>query len=396
MTRKPKLGSIYLRGEIWWLKYHRNGQCFRESSKSTVYADAERLLKRRLGEIVSGKFSGLEPERIQIRRLTDLVIQDYKENGKKTLSGVESKLELHILPQFGNVRVADFGTQHIRRYVALRKQEKAANATINRELAVIKRAFNLGAKHDPPMVTRLFFIPNLAENNVRGGFLSHDDYVKLRYELPEAIRPLLVVGYHTGVRLGELRCLRWKQVELKAGRITLDPGTTKNKDGRTLPIYGEMGPWLSIMYTAREESATNCEFVFQRAGEKIGEFYKSWRSACKRAGVPGLLFHDLRRAAVRNMVRAGISEKIAMKISGHRSRSVFDRYDIVNERDLVEAAAKLDRYLGRSLGTILGTIDDPKVHNNTVAGANPLLTKENFGGPCWIRTNDQRIMSPLH
>ena len=355
-TRKLKLGSLYQRGAVWWLKYHSNGRVYRESSKSEVYADAERLLKRRLGDIVTGKFGGLQPERIKVKQLTDLVLQEYRENGKSSVADVESRLRLHILPQLGAVRLADFGTQHVRRYIALRQQQEAANASINRELAILKRAFSLGVKNDPPLLNRLIYVPMLAENNIRTGFLNHDNYVKLRNELPEAIRPLFVVGYHIGARLGELLALRWRQVDLKAGRITLDPGTTKNDEGRTLPIYGEMASWLSMQQSIQEQSCPDCEFVFQRGGEQIGEFYRSWRSACKRAGVPGLLFHDLRRTAVRNMIRAGISEKIAMKISGHKSRSVFDRYDIVNDRDLVEAAAKLENYLGKSLGTVLGTV----------------------------------------
>ena len=136
--------------------------------------------------------------------------------------------------------------------------------------------------------------------------------------------------------------------------------------------------------------------MFQRGGLKIGEFYKSWRSACKRAGVAGLLFHDLRRTAIRNMVRAGISEKVAMKISGHKSRSVFDRYDIVNERDLMEAAAKLDRFIRPSTGTISGTVSDFGGTRPGEINPKSLSEKEMIGGPCWIRTNDQRIMSPLH
>jgi integrase len=395
VARKPKLGSIYQRGGVWWLKYYRNGKPFRESSRSHIYAEAERMLKRRLGELVTGKFTGLEPERIRVRQLTDLVVQEYKENGRSSLPDIESRLKLHLLPQLGDIRVAEFGTQHVKRYVALRQREEAANASINRELAIVKRAFNLGFRNDPPLVNRLVYIPTLAENNVRTGFLNHDTYTKLRNELPESVRPLFVVGYHTGARIGELIHLRWKQVDLAARRITLDPGTTKNREGRTLPIYGEMHAWLSMQQTVQQETSPDCDSVFQRWGRTMGEFYKSWRSACKRAGVPGLLFHDLRRTAVRNMVRAGISEKVAMKISGHKTRSVFDRYDIVNERDLSEAAAKMERHLDR-MGTVSGTVATDAPPDSTQADSKSLTAKESVGGPCWIRTNDQRIMSPLH
>ena len=97
------------RGGIWWLKYHSNGKVYWESSKSEVYADAERLLKRRLGDMVTGKFAGLQPERVKIKQLTELVLQEYKENGKSSVADVESRLRLHLLPEVGAIRVADFG-----------------------------------------------------------------------------------------------------------------------------------------------------------------------------------------------------------------------------------------------------------------------------------------------
>ena len=121
-------------------------------------------------------------------------------------------------------------------------------------MAILKRAFSLGVKNDPPLLNRLIYVPTLAENNVRAGFLNHDNYIKLRNELPEAVRPLFVVGYHIGARLGELLSLRWPQVDLKAGRITLDPGTTKNDESRTLPIYGEIASWLSMQQSIQQQS----------------------------------------------------------------------------------------------------------------------------------------------
>jgi integrase len=370
-TRKPKLGSIYERGGIWWIKFYRNGQPIRESSRSDSYHEAERQLKRRQGEIVTGKFAGLGPERIRFRELAEDVISDYRDNERSSLAHVQRRLRLHLLPALGDVRAADLGTSHIKRYIAQRRREEASNATINRELAILKRAFHLAVQSDPPKVARSPHVPMLEENNVRKGFLEYDAYLRLRDELPEEVRPLFVVGYYTGARVGELRSLNWAQVDLAARCITLEPGTTKNREGRTLPIYGEMREWLSLLREARDAKWPDCESVFHRAGEPVRNFRKSWTVACRRAGVASLLFHDLRRTAVRNMVRAGIPEKVAMQISGHKTRSVFDRYNIVSDRDLAEAALKMEQHFIR-MGTISGTVGKAE-GNESLQKASKLL-----------------------
>ncbi|MGD0777887.1 MAG: site-specific integrase [Candidatus Solibacter sp.] len=374
--QKPKFGSIYQRGKTFWIKYSAKGQIFRESSHSKDAADAERLLKRRVGEVAFGKFSGLAHERVTLNELFDDLVTDYKVNRRKTLSHLLSRLRLHLRPAFGKVRANVLSTAQLKRYMAARLEAEAAPATVNRELEFVERALRLGAQCEPPKVMKAIRVPSLKENNVRVGFLDDAGYLKLRDELPGYLKAIFVTGYHVGPRVGELLGLRWEQVDFSNWQIVLNPGTTKNGKGRTLPIYGEMKEWLLAQQAERDAKYPTCRFVFAHDGHRITEFRKAWASACKRAEVEGLLFHDLRRSAVRNMRMAGIPENVAMQITGHKTRSIFDRYSIVGGQEIKDAAAKMEKRFRSSLGTILGTVDptEPKEDDGdkTDDGGKPL------------------------
>ncbi len=149
------------------------------------------------------------------------------------------------------------------------------------------------------------------------------------------------MGYFTGMRLGEILGRRWSNVSFPDTQIRLDAGSTKNGDARNIPLVAELLEMLKIERLKNPDP----EFVFMRDGERIGSFRKAWTSACDRAKLPGLLYHDLRRTGIRNLVRAGVPERVAMMISGHRQRQVFERYNIVSERDLKLAATALETYL---------------------------------------------------
>ena len=147
-------------------------------------------------------------------------------------------------------------------------------------------------------------------------------------------------GYHLGCRLSELRKLRWSEVDLDARQIRILASVAKNGEPRTVPIYGEMDAWL------RTQQAMGQEWVFYgRIGRPVGAHLDGWSEACERAGMPGLLFHDLRRSAVRNMTRAGIPRTVAMAISGHKTESVYRRYDIVSGEDLRSAGETMERFM---------------------------------------------------
>ena len=354
--QKPKFGSIHQRGQTYWIKYHIKDQVFRESSHSRNAADAERSLKRRVGEIAWGKFSGLAHERVTMDELFDDPVADCKVNRRKTLPHLLSSLRLHLRPAFGKTRASSPNSSQLKHYMAARLETEAAPATVNRELEFSERALRLGAQCDPPKVVKAIRAPSLKENNVRVGFVDDAGYLKLRDELPTYLKAIFATGHQVGARLGELLGLRWEQVDLANSQIVLNPGTTKNGKGWTLPIYGDMRDWLLAQQAERDAKHPACPFVFAHDGHRITEFRKAWTAACKRAGLKGLLFHDRRRSAVRNMRTAGIPENVAVQVAGHETRSILDRYSIVGAQEIQEAAAKLEKRLKTSVGTILGTV----------------------------------------
>jgi integrase len=339
------MGSLYRRGHIWWIKYYRNGKPFRETSRSRKVRDAKALLRNR--EADTGPFNLLGPaaERVRFEEIADDFLNEYKANNRKSFVWAKRRTEQHLKPFFAGLRVPEITTERVRAYRTKRQVEGASNGSVNRELAALKRMFNLAATTTPPKVFHVPHIPMLRESNVRKGFFEHSEYLALRRELPAHLRPVLTFGYYTGARLGEILSLRWRQVDLRVKTVYLDPGTTKNDQPRTIPLTRELLKSLKALKRIHDRNQPDSEWVFTRRGKRIRTFYVAWGSACGRADVKGRLFHDLRRTAVRNMIRAGVPERVAMLISGHKTRSIFDRYNIVSERDLQEAARRLDTFL---------------------------------------------------
>lgn len=171
-------------------------------------------------------------------------------------------------------------------------------------------------------------------------FLTDEQYAKLRDASSDYLKPLFVTAYFTGVRLGELLAWQWDQIDWAQGFVTLHAKETKSGHARVVPILnGDMNDWLKW---ARKWS-NECPQVFNRIGEPIKDFRWAWREACKAAEVPDLKFHDLRRTAVRNMRRAGVSQVVRMRITGHRTDSMERRYNIVDVEDIKTAKKLMER-----------------------------------------------------
>lgn len=367
-SREAGMGSIYRpkykdrhgttrESSRWWIAYYCNGRLIREGTETNDYAEARAELKKREGAAVDRPVKN-NTRVLRFKELAEALIEDYALNDRKSLRDVKQRLRDHILPEFGNRRVVSIDPGSIRKYITKRRGEGAAKATVNRELAAIKRAFNLGIQSE--MTTHKPYIPSLDErDNVRTGFFEEEQLQSLLSHLPEDYGAVARFAYVTGWRKSNIQRLRWSQVDLENGFVSLEPGTTKNKRAIKFPITDALrdvleGQRQNVNMLRRQ--GIICPYVFfhyrtltngkpsKLNGKPIVDMKKEWNKARKAAGVPGRMLHDFRRTAVRNLDRAGVPEQIAMRMTGHLTRSVFDRYNIVNEVDLKEAAEKLNEH----------------------------------------------------
>ncbi|MGH7840034.1 MAG: tyrosine-type recombinase/integrase [Candidatus Binataceae bacterium] len=327
----------------WWVQYSVRGKRFRESSGSSNRADAVKLLKRRIGDGAQGRTFGPQAEKTKFRQLTQMLIDDYRANARRSLKRIKASVG-HLLAFFGDEFAMDMTGDRIASYVAYRQDEKAAPATINRELAALKRAFRLGEKVGK--VIQRPEVSMLREDNRRKGFFEVEEYRAVVENLSVELKPVIQTAYITGWRIASEILTRQKHhVNLDAGWLRLEPGETKNGEGRNFPLTPDLREILTrqIEQTRQLEEATGriIPWLFHRDGSPIKDFRGTWAAACKGAGVPGRIPHDFRRTAVRNLERAGVPRSAAMAMVGHRTESIYRRYAIADEAMLKEGAVKL-------------------------------------------------------
>jgi len=369
------------------MKYYQNGRARRESTGTDKEGEAKKLLATREGDVARGLPVSPRMGQIKIDELLEDTKTDYKVNGRATLKDLDGRCTNHLLPFFGGRKASSLTTADFNRFIEKRQQAEASNAEINRELAVLKRAFSLACEagkllHKP-------HIPMLKENNVRQGFFEPEQFQAVLQHMPAVYHGLIKFAYFTGRCLIEIQTRHWKHVDWQGGAVRLETGETKNKEGRMFPFH--VMPELQVVLELQLEKHRELQrrgvispWVFCREdGAAIKDFRGSWEKACIAAGVPGRIVHDFRRTAVRNLERAGVSRSVAMKLTGHLTESVYRRYAIVCESDLAEAVTKLQAMMNlpsvtpkSPAGIVTGIVAHEHVQNHT-----PKLTAALAGKP---------------
>lgn len=321
---------------------YADGKPIYRSTKSHKISEAKRFRDQLLAKKVRGEINGGKPDRVLITELLDdVLLSDIAESTRKVW---QYSVERNLRPFFGHLKAARLTSDMIEQYREKRVAEGRTQATANRELTILRTAYNNARKRTPPKVYHCPYFPMRAETTVRQGFLPDNAYTTLLNAITEPeVKLLFVIAYHTGIRKNELLSVRWPQVDLEAGFIDLSPETTKNGEGRRVPILsGDMNNLLVEAKRFRDKNFPNCSWVFHRSGKRVVDFRIAWEHATKAAGVDDLHFHDLRRTAVRNMRRAGVSQNIRMKISGHKTEAMERRYNIVDDEDLTIAKKRME------------------------------------------------------
>ncbi len=375
-------GRLFKRGRVWWIQYYANGQQVRESSRSDKKAVAEKMLMRRLVESEAGTVPAREKpityQELRERLVTTWLL-DKPSTSRKEIDQALARLDEF----FKDLSASVITEEKIAEFKLARKATGASNATVNRALAALRQMFRLSVKRvkNPPEVKLL------PEPAARKGFLTHEQYFRLYAVLPAYLQPITAFAYSLGMRLGELEQLTWKNIDRARSVIRLEADQTKSGEGREIP-FGLLPELAEIMVRLWEASTS--DYVFTRSdGSPLGCFRKAWIRAGVKASLgrmcwkckkchqlteiekqpwppecppnnveaphcecgtrchwhyEGLIFHDLRRTAVRNLRRAGVPESVAMKISGHKTREVFERYNIVDATDVQRAIKTLDEF----------------------------------------------------
>jgi integrase len=330
----------YRNSTKWTIQFRTlDGRCVREATGTTSRQQAQQLLVQRLAAVGRGEpLERLKP--YTVRQLWETMVGTYHTDQRSRAVRDFGTRWLHLGPVFENMAATMVNTDTLNSYVQQRRQEGAASATINKELAGLRRAMNMAYQATPPRLQRVPKFPHLEENNTRKGFVTVEQFEKLCAAADSVwMRTFLELAFTYGWRLGEMTDLRVRNVCFAEGEIRLDAGSTKNKDGRVVEMTPLVRTLLEQCCMDKKPNDHVITRVTLRKGTgnrqmPIRDIRDAWCALCQRAGVStALLRHDMRRSMAKAARAAGVPEGIIMRAGGWRTRSMFERYAIQDKAE---------------------------------------------------------------
>jgi integrase len=331
----------YFQEAVLWIASSFRGKNFRESAHTSDEKTARKLLRQRLKQVERRNFIGPKEDKWTLADMKARIKADYERKENRSLATVEYCFK-HLEDAFKFCRVIDITTPAVHEYINKRLAAKVSRATVNRELAYLRHGFKLmvkaGAISAAPAVVEL-----LQGENVRKGFVAPAEFAALLEKIPDTdARDLTEFLYNSAWRSGEGKSLEWSEVDLQNNMVRLPAEKSKSKKPRTLPLSGAL---IDIIQRRLQVRRLDCPYVFHRRCKPIKSFRKTFKAAAKEIGMPDLVPHDMRRSGVRNFRRAGLSEHKGMKLSGHETDSIYRRYDIFSDDDLIESMNRVQEHL---------------------------------------------------
>ncbi len=335
-------------GKNWTIAYYWAGREHRESVAQGVgkpparvtRQDAQRFLKRRLGEIAVGRFVGPEQDRLTVGAILDRYLEAKRLEGRKSLVSMETHC-LRCKEAFGASRAVHLTTGQIQQWIATCLGRGYARGTVKVWAAYLRAAMRWAWKTE--LLARVPHVPSLRVDNARQGFFEREEFERVVARLPKPVDDIARFAYLTGWRKQEILGLTWAMVDRQHRLIRLPD--SKNGEGRVLPLVGGLWKLIESAWAARVVGDRLAEWLFHRHGHPVRDIKHVWRRACEEAGVPSRYLHDCRRTAARDMVAAGSSPHEAMQVTGHRSLAMFERYNIKTTREAAKALAAREQLL---------------------------------------------------
>jgi integrase len=333
---RPGTKNLYIR------YYAADGRQIQEAVGSHVKEVAENLLQQRLGERGLGIKPAQDVKLLKYENLRD----SYVEEHDNTRFDAFKSCIAHLDGYFENMPVLDIDSDCIRGFIKKKREQRLADPTIRRILTNLRTMFNQAKREGKIRHTDVPFFPMPADSKPRKGFLAPDQFNKLLEHIPTHLQPVVKFCYITGCRIGAAKKITWAMVARDCSEIELPGEITKTGEPLTLPL---VGPLAEVATTLKKMFRDESKPVFD-----VRDLRYAWYKACAASGFGvydaktrvfrGLKLHDFRRSAARNLIRAGVDRGTAMSITGHRTESIFERYNITDATDRKDALIKVGQY----------------------------------------------------